>query len=140
MSNQLVLYLDNSDDSMCAAWIYSTYVDNYSEFKPVQRKAPPPNVQDRDVVLLDFSYERSILKMMQQQAQSLTVIAHDNAEDEDNLFGLDGVRFDSTKSAARLTWEQFVDPILNRTTRPLPEPVPCGATVADRLHRRSGAS
>ena len=113
MSNSLVLYLKNSDDSMCAAWIYSTYVDNYSEFMPVQRKEPPPNVQNRDVVLLDFSYAHGVLKMMQQQAQSLLVIAHDNEQDADNLFGLDGVHFDSTKSAARLTWEQLVDPSVN---------------------------
>lgn len=113
MSNPLVLYLKNSDDSLCAAWIYSTYVNNYSEFMPVQRKEPPPNVQNRAVVLLDFSYDHGVLKMMQQQAQSLLVIAHDNEQDADNLFGLDGVHFDSTKSAARLTWEQLVDPSVN---------------------------
>ena len=114
MSNHLVLYLENSDDSMCAAWIYSTNVDNYSEFMPVQRNdPPPPNVQGRDVVLLDFSYERGVLKMMEQQAQSLTVIAHDNEQDRENLFGLDGVNFEPTKSVARQTWERFVDPLVN---------------------------
>lgn len=120
MDNPLILYREDSDDSLCAAWIlYSMHLNGYCEAMPVQRKDPLPNVQDRDVVLLDFSYERGILEMMNQQAQSLLVIAHDNEQDAPNLFGLDYAVFDQEKCAARLTWERFVEPSVNPPTNRL---------------------
>ena len=141
MTQPLVLYREYSNDSMCAAWIYSRYVEPYSEFVPVQRDDPAPNMQGRDVVLLDFSYEHGALKMLNQQAHSLLVIAH-HEEDGYNLSGLHA-HFDSTKSAARLTWEQLVDPILNPdhpahypTSRPRVEPPWLIDYIEDReLHR-----
>ena len=109
MANPVLLYREDSNDSMCAVWVYRQQVCSYyCECVPIQRNEPAPNVQDREVLIFDFSYERPILELMRQQAHSLRVFTH-HEEDEENLFGLDGVYFDREKSAARLTWDWWIE-------------------------------
>jgi len=104
----LVLFHGGCNDGFCAAWIYRRYVNPQSDFKAVQYNTEPPTTRDRDVVILDFSYERPLLMEMYEQAQSLLVLDH-HATAEQELAGLDYCIFAQGKSGARMTWEHFFD-------------------------------
>ena len=94
----LVLFHGGCNDGFCAAWIYRRYVNPQSEFRSVQYNTDPPEVEARDVVILDFSYARPLLVLDH----------HETAERE--LAELDYCIFAQDKSGARMTWEHFFDP------------------------------
>ena len=108
-SKPLVLFHGGCNDGFCAAWIYRRYVNPQAEFKAVQYNTDPPATADRDVVILDFSYEREQLMEMHDHARSLLVLDHHETA-ADALAGLDYCVFADDKSGARMTWEHFFDP------------------------------
>lgn len=101
----LVLYHKNCSDGHCAAWVARKVLPN-ATLVPVNHGQEPPEVEGRDVYILDFSYKRKTLLEMQKRARSLTVIDHHKTAAED-LKGLSFCVFDMTKSGAALTWEYF---------------------------------
>ena len=105
----LVLFHGGCNDGFCAAWIYRRYVNPQSEFKAVQYNTDPPDTEGRDVIILDFSYERPLLMEMEERAQSLLVLDHHETAERE-LEGLDYCIFAQDKSGARMTWEHFFDP------------------------------
>ena len=105
----LVLFHGGCNDGFCAAWIYRRYVNPHTEFKAVQYNTDPPATAGRDVVILDFSYEREQLTAMRDRARSLLVLDHHETAAE-ALAGLDYCVFAQDKSGARMTWEYFFDP------------------------------
>ena len=105
----LVLFHGGCNDGFCAAWVYRRYVNPQSEFRAVQYNTPPPATENRDVVILDFSYERPLLMEMQEQANSLLVLDHHETAERE-LEGLEYCIFAHDKSGARMTWEHFFDP------------------------------
>lgn len=105
----LVLFHGGCNDGFCAAWVYRRYVNPQTEFKAVQYNTDPPDINDRDVVILDFSYERSLLMEMQERASSLLVLDHHETAERE-LEDLDFCIFARDKSGARMTWEHFFDP------------------------------
>ena len=64
----------------------------------------PPDVTDRDVFIVDFSYPRATLLRMQVAAKSLLVLDH-HATAKADLEGFHNCVFDQTKSGAVLTWD-----------------------------------
>jgi uncharacterized protein len=108
----LVLFHASCSDGFCAAWIYRRYVNPNCEFRAIQYGSAPPNVEGREVIVLDFSFPRDKLLEMHQQARSFLVLDHHKTAAED-LQGLDFCVFDMEKSGARLTWEHFFDPQAN---------------------------
>jgi oligoribonuclease NrnB/cAMP/cGMP phosphodiesterase (DHH superfamily) len=101
----LVLYHGGCADGLCAAWI-ARKLHPEAEFVPVNYGQDPPNVKDRDVLILDFSYPRPVLLDMKQAANRLEVLDHHKTAAA-ALEGLDFCLFDMTKSGARLAWEWF---------------------------------
>ncbi len=100
-------------DGFTAAWAcWLKYPD--AEFVPGVYGQEPPNVKDRDVYLLDFSYKREVMKQVMLSAKHTVVLDHHKSAEED-LRGLDhypstyncDVVFDMEKSGARLAWEWF---------------------------------
>lgn len=93
----LCIYHSPCADGFGAAWaVWKRFPD--WEFYPGVYQNPPPDVTDRDVVLVDFSYKRSVLDEMAGEARSLLILDHHKSAAED-LVGL---------PAARSTWEQHV--------------------------------
>ena len=105
----LILYHASCSDGFCAAWLYRRHVNPQCEFRAVQYGSPAPPVEDRDVLILDFSYDRTQLLEMKEKSRSLLVLDHHQTA-EAELRGLDFCVFDLEKSGARLTWEYFFDP------------------------------
>lgn len=105
----LVLFHGGCNDGFCAAWVYRRYVNPQAEFRSVQYNFPPPPLAGRQVIILDFCYDRQTLVTLREQAASLLVLDHHQTAARD-LTGLNFCIFDQSKSAARLTWEYFFDP------------------------------
>ena len=81
------------------------------EFYKGIHQDPPPEVDDRDVILVDFSYKRDVLENMLRTASSITILDHhiSAADDLAELMAngaIDGV-FDMNRSGAMITWCWF---------------------------------
>lgn len=98
-------------DGFCAAWIAHRYFGDDADYLPVQYGQEPPDVRDRRVWILDFSYKRPVLEAMGAVAAGLIVLDHHKtaqAELAEVRYQCPGfVRFDMNKSGGRLTWEHF---------------------------------
>jgi len=101
----LILYHAGCWDGFCAAWV-ARMAFGEIEAIPVQYGTEPPNVNDREVYVLDFSWSRDRLLNLKHDAKTIIVLDHHATAAED-LAGLDWCRFDLTKSGGRLAWEYF---------------------------------
>lgn len=111
----LVIFHSPCLDGFTAAWACWLKHPN-AEFVPGVYGQAPPNCEGRDVVLLDFSYKRSIMVNIINTANSVLILDHHKTA-KDDLDGLDTVEvdgpipvrvvFDMDKSGARLAWEWF---------------------------------
>jgi oligoribonuclease NrnB/cAMP/cGMP phosphodiesterase (DHH superfamily) len=81
----LVIYHANCADGFTAAWAVRQAMD--AEFYPGVHGAPPPDVTDRVVILVDFSYPRTQLVEMAQAARSLLVLDHHKTAEADLASG-----------------------------------------------------
>lgn len=105
----LCLYHKNCTDGLGAALAVRTFLWgegqlNNTEFQSIQYGDTPPDVTGKDVYIVDFSFSRTTLETMKQQANSLVVIDHHKTAQAE-LAGLDYCIFDMDKSGCVLTWE-----------------------------------
>lgn len=109
MTKPLVIYHGPScADGFTAAWVAHRYFESRGgcELHPANYGDAPPDVDGRDVVIVDFSYPRAVLVEMRERARSLLVLDHHKSAEED-LRGLPFVVFDMDRSGAGLTWDHF---------------------------------
>lgn len=111
MSRPLVIYHAQCPDGWCAAWIANLYFgEGKADFFPASYGTDSPDVTNRDVFILDFSYPRNVMNDILGKAQSVVLCDHHKSAVE-NLEGLEHPKltllFDMEKSGARLTWEHF---------------------------------
>lgn len=79
----LCIYHGNCADGFTAAWaVWKRFGDEF-DYHPGVYQQPPPDVTGRDVVLVDFSYKRDVLKAMARQARSILVLDHHKSASED---------------------------------------------------------
>lgn len=110
----LVIYHANCWDGFCAAWVARKALGEI-EAVPAQYGTPPPDVQGRQVFILDFSYPRNVMVEIVGAAAWTCVLDHHKTA-KDALHRLDEVLapdltvvFDMEKSGGRLTWEYLWD-------------------------------
>lgn len=75
----LCIYHGNCADGFTAAWVVRKFfLERHVavEFYPGVYQNAPPDVTGRDVILVDFSYQASILKEMATKARSILVLDH----------------------------------------------------------------
>ena len=103
-SPDIILYHAECSDGFGAAWaLWKKYPS--ASFLPVKHGHPPPSdLQDRRVVIVDFSYARPILEAMAAETKELLVLDH-HITAERTLDGFSNAYFDQTKSGAVLSWE-----------------------------------
>jgi oligoribonuclease NrnB/cAMP/cGMP phosphodiesterase (DHH superfamily) len=99
-----VLYHDDCADGFGAAWaIWNRFPD--AQFLPVKHGYPPPEgLEDRHIVIADFSYSRDIIEGIVQKVASLCILDH-HVTAQGALAGLPYAHFDLDKSGAVLAWE-----------------------------------
>lgn len=103
MPKGLVIFHAGCWDGHCAAWLMHHFSGMDLDYHAAQYGEPPPDVADRDVWVLDFSYPRVVLKTMDATARSLTVLDHHKTAQAD-LEGLPYCVFDMNLSGGQLTW------------------------------------
>jgi len=109
MTDILVIYHHNCLDGFTAAWCFhNKFGQDVCDFHGGIYDQSPPDVTDKDVFIVDFSYPRTVIEKMLKTARNLTIIDHHKSAIEDlkNLFHPKLIKvFDMEKSGAMLTWE-----------------------------------
>ena len=77
------IYHGNCADGFGAAWVVRKAMGDSVEFIPGVYQNAPPDVTGRDVILVDFSYKRSVLIEMAQSAASILILDHHKSAAED---------------------------------------------------------
>src|ERR1019366_5109222 len=106
----LCIYHSGCSDGFTAAWVVSKYFKDRGgcDFYPGVYQEAPPDITGRPIVLLvDFSYSKSVIEEMCQKA-SVTIYDHHKSAIEDlknlKLIPLN-THFDLNKSGARIVWD-----------------------------------
>jgi len=107
MKTQLVLYHANCMDGFSAAWaVWKKFGDADTEYLPAKYGDAPPDVTDRDVVIVDFSYKRDVMLTLNRAANQLLCLDHHKTAEAD-LKDLPFARFDMERSGAGMAWDHF---------------------------------
>ena len=72
----IVIYHGNCADGFGAAWVFRECGDREYEFHPGVYSDAPPDVEGRDVYLVDFSYKRQVVEAMRERASRIVLIDH----------------------------------------------------------------
>lgn len=102
--NIVIYHGGNCPDGFTAAWVAWKLYGDSADYLPAKYGDPPPDVTDRHVRILDFSYPRATLLEMHAKATSLAVLDHHKTAEAD-LAGLDFCKFDMNRSGAGLAWD-----------------------------------
>jgi uncharacterized protein len=111
----LVIYHANCTDGLAAAWCFWQAYEDTMEYFPGVYGQPIPDIADRVVYLVDFSYKREQIADMCQWATSVAVLDHHRTA-LDDLDGLD-LEHDNldlshctiTKSGAGIAWDYVMN-------------------------------
>ena len=102
-TNITVLYHADCPDGFGSAWSFWNKYGNDAEYIAVKHGQNPPDISDRDVFIVDFSYKRDVLLSIKESARSLIVLDHHISAKKD-LDDLDFCIFDMEHSGAYLSW------------------------------------
>lgn len=111
---KLCIYHGNCADGFGAAWVVRKALgeENVEFFAGFYGKEPP-DVTDRDVIMVDFSYKRHVLQSIQDKAKSILILDHHKTAQAD-LEGLESkpghditAIFDMNRSGAMMAWNYF---------------------------------
>ena len=110
-SKKLCIYHGNCLDGFAAAWSVRYALGDSVKFHKGIHQQPAPDVTDRDVILVDFSYKKEVIVNMLKTASSITILDHhiSAAEDLSALLKSEKLKglFDMNKSGAMLAWQWF---------------------------------
>lgn len=85
--NPLCIYHGACDDGFAAAWcVRRAMGDGAVDFHPGVYGVAPPDVLDRDVILVDFSYKRPVLEALASRANSVLILDHHKTAQKDLAF------------------------------------------------------
>ena len=76
MNQPLCIYHGNCADGFTAAWVVNKYLKGGVELYAATHGDPPPDVTDRDVIIVDFSYKRPVMRQLADSARSILVLDH----------------------------------------------------------------
>lgn len=106
---KLCIYHGNCSDGFGAAIAVKTALGDAVEFYAGTHQQAPPDVENRDVIIVDFSYKREVLITMAKQAKSILILDHHVSAEKDLVDLPDNVTaiFDMNRSGAVMAWEYF---------------------------------
>ena len=106
----LCIYHGNCDDGFGAAYAVWKKFGAEVEYYPAMHGQSPPDVTDRDVIMVDFSYKRPVLLPMLAQCKSMLILDHHKTAEAD-LSSIEDpkltVVFDMERSGSIITWDHF---------------------------------
>lgn len=111
MKKPICIYHGNCADGFGAAWVFKRWADREHDFHAGVYQNPPPDVEGRDVYLVDFSYKRAVVEEICEKATRVVLIDHHKTAIEDLKPLIDSRRIEALvnleKSGATLAWEWF---------------------------------
>ena len=102
----LVIYHGGCTDGFGAAFAAWLARGDKAAYFPANYREPPPDVTGKNVLIVDFSYRRSVLLEMREKAKSILVLDHHKSAMEE-LGDLEFAQFDMSCSGAMLSWAFF---------------------------------
>ena len=104
----ICIFHANCADGFGAAWVVRKALGEI-DFYGAKYQEPPPNVTGKDVVMVDFSYNRPVLLKMAKKANSILILDHHqtSARDLVDLPANVTAKFDMEHSGAMMAWEHF---------------------------------
>ena len=107
----LCIYHNNCSDGFAAAWVVKHFYGEHVYFFPATYGDPPPDVTNKHVILVDFSYPLEIMQGIVDASNSTVVLDHHKTAEAacKNLVlrEQDKVVFDMERSGAGLAWRHF---------------------------------
>lgn len=107
----ICIYHGNCADGFGAAWVFKRFADRDFDFHAGVYQNDPPDVEGRDVYLVDFSYKRPVVEKMLEQATSIVLIDHHKTAIDDLAPLIDAHAIealtDVERSGAMLAWQWF---------------------------------
>lgn len=107
----LCIYHGNCADGFGAAWVFARYADRAFDFHPGVYQNDPPDVEGRDVYLVDFSYKRHVVEAMRERCSRLVLIDHHKTALDDLAPLIESRAIESLcsidHSGAMLAWQWF---------------------------------
>tara|TARA_A100001515_G_scaffold144889_1_gene150560 strand:+ start:1180 stop:2031 length:852 start_codon:yes stop_codon:yes gene_type:complete len=101
-----VIYHAHCTDGFGAAYSAWKLLGNRAEYHACKHGTQPPDVKNKNVVILDFSFNNATTKKMIEDSNNLLVIDHHKSAMVE-LHDISNTHFDMTKSGAMLSWEWF---------------------------------
>ena len=106
----LCIYHGNCADGFGSACVVRKALGSANvEFYPGVYQQDPPDVKNREVILVDFSYKRDVLLAMAKEAKSIQILDH-HASAEKDLIDLPvnvSTVFDMNRSGVIIAWDYF---------------------------------
>lgn len=107
----IVIYHGNCADGFGAAWVFKRWGDCEYDFHAGVHQNPPPDVEGRDVYLVDFSYKRVVVEQMREKATRVVLIDHHKTAIDDLAPLIESKAIESLTSldhsGAILAWQWF---------------------------------
>ncbi len=109
-TTDLVIYHGGCPDGIAGAWCFWKYVLNKdnSKFYGGKHNENPPDVKDKNVVFVDFSYNFDVMNLLLKEAKSIRVLDHHKSSTDitkiDSL--LFSYVFDMNRSGAQIAWDE----------------------------------
>lgn len=107
----ICIYHGNCADGFGAAWVFSRHADREFDFYPGVYQDEPPDVEGRDVYMVDFSYKRNVIEAIREKCNRFVLIDHHKTALEDLAPLIEAGTIEHLtsleKSGATLAWEWF---------------------------------
>lgn len=103
-----IIYHGNCADGFGAAWVLWKYFKGEADFYPGVYQRPPPNVEGRDVFVVDFSYKRPVMLELARRNNFTLVLDHHKTAQAD-LRTDDADRCWQAPDSREVSWLTFVD-------------------------------
>lgn len=107
----LCIYHGNCADGFGAAWVFKRWADREFDFHAGVYQDAPPDCEDRDIYLVDFSYKRAVVEDIIKVATRVVLIDHHKTAIEDLRPLIDSGAIEALvnleKSGSTLAWEWF---------------------------------
>lgn len=104
----IVIYHSNCPDGFTSAWAFWLWLNNTCDYIPYRYGMSPPNVEGKNVAVVDFSFSREDTVSMAKEAKFLVVLDHHKTA-ERNLKDLSidncQIILDMERSGAQLAWD-----------------------------------
>jgi oligoribonuclease NrnB/cAMP/cGMP phosphodiesterase (DHH superfamily) len=108
MKYDLVIYHGRCPDGIAAAWCL--WRENKElEFYAGAHNEPPPDVKDKRVIMVDFSYPIETMKQLVSSAISIRILDHHKSAEPLKELTADNFScvIDMDRSGAQITWDEF---------------------------------